>query len=111
MGVWEETVMAAAPGAFDRRDGRLYIEDCPLAELAERYGTPLHVISEAALRERAREFQRAFGAAWSHGPVTLLPAVKANYAVTGSSPRRAAAPTSSARGSWRSPCAPASRRR
>ncbi|HEX6666354.1 MAG TPA: hypothetical protein VF081_07155 [Solirubrobacterales bacterium] len=81
MGVWEETVMAAAPGAFDRRDGRLYIEDCPIEELAERYGTPLHVISEAALRARAREFQAAFGSAWSHGPVTLLPAVKANYAV------------------------------
>ncbi|HEX5608908.1 MAG TPA: alanine racemase [Solirubrobacterales bacterium] len=81
MSVWEETVMAAAPGAFDRREGHLYVEECPVEELAERYGTPLHVISETALRERAREFQSAFGDAWSHGPVTLLPAVKANYAV------------------------------
>ncbi len=81
MGVWEDTVMVAAPGGFGRRGGRLAVEGCLLAELAERYGTPLYVISEAALRERAREFQRCFGDAWPHGPVTLLPAVKANYAV------------------------------
>jgi diaminopimelate decarboxylase len=81
MGDWEDTVMAAAPGAFDRRDGSLYVEDCSVTSLAEQYGTPLYVISEAALRNRAREFQSAFGDAWTHGDVTLLPAVKANYVV------------------------------
>lgn len=81
MGVWDDTVMAAAPGGFGRVDGRLAVEDCLLAELAERYGTPLYVISEAALRERAREFRRCFGDAWPHGPVNVLPAVKANYAI------------------------------
>lgn len=81
MGHWEDTVMAAAPGAFDRRDGSLYVEDCSVTSLAEQYGTPLYVISEAALRNRAREFQNAFGGAWTHGAVTILPAIKANYIV------------------------------
>jgi len=81
MGVWEDQVMAAAPGAFDRRDGRLFVEDCAIEDLAKRYGTPLSVISETALRSRARELQQVFDAAWPHGPVTVLAAVKANYAV------------------------------
>ena len=33
---------------FHYRDGQLYCEDVPVAELAEQYGTPLYVYSQAA---------------------------------------------------------------
>ena len=39
--------------------GVLELEGLPVTELAERFGTPLVVYSEPALRERARMFQRA----------------------------------------------------
>ena len=32
---------------FHYRDGQLYCEDIPVAELAEEYGTPLYVYSQA----------------------------------------------------------------
>jgi diaminopimelate decarboxylase len=75
MSEWDET------GVFARRGGTLHAEDCPIPELAARYGTPLYVVSERALRSRAREMHRAFAAEWHHGEVTVLPAIKANYAV------------------------------
>ena len=31
------------------RDGRLYIEECDTVELANRFGTPLFVVSETKL--------------------------------------------------------------
>jgi diaminopimelate decarboxylase len=61
------------------RDGRLRIEACDVGSLAERFGTPLYVVSEDQLRRRARAFTAAFGAAWPHGPVRVLPSIKANY--------------------------------
>ncbi len=65
-------------GMLNREDGRLTIEGHLVEDLAERYGSPLFVVSEPALRARAREFQRAFGAAWPDGPVVVMPAIKAN---------------------------------
>ncbi|MGZ4401136.1 MAG: hypothetical protein ACXVYM_09725, partial [Gaiellaceae bacterium] len=59
------------------RGGELYLEECSLAELARRFGTPLHVVSQERLRRRAREFVQAFGEAWSDGPVQVLPSLKA----------------------------------
>jgi diaminopimelate decarboxylase len=63
------------------RAGRLRIEGCDAIELADRFGTPLYVVSEDQLRRRARAFAAAFGAAWPHGPVRVLPSIKANYAL------------------------------
>ena len=63
------------------RDGELYLEDCSLAELARRFGTPLNVISQARLQRRARELVREFGDAWSEGPVQVLPSLKANFSL------------------------------
>ncbi|BFM18090.1 hypothetical protein R50073_42730 [Maricurvus nonylphenolicus] len=60
-------------------NGQLKIEDCVASELAEKFGTPLYVISESQLRENARGFQRAFGDRWPEGEVNILPAIKANY--------------------------------
>ena len=34
---------------FHYRDGQLYCEDVPAAELAERFGTPLYVYSQASI--------------------------------------------------------------
>ena len=59
-------------------DGRLRVEECDAHALAERHGTPLHVVSEDQLRRNVRRIAAAFAAAWPHGPVRLLPAIKAN---------------------------------
>ncbi len=59
--------------------GRLQIEGCDAAALAERFGTPLSVISEDHLRRNARRFARALRAAWPEGPSRALPSIKANY--------------------------------
>lgn len=58
------------------RDGVLHIEGSSTVDLAETYGTPLFVFSEAQIRENLRRFREAF-ASWP-GPVDVLPAMKAN---------------------------------
>ncbi len=50
------------PG-FAYRDGQLYIEDVPAAQLASRYGTPLFVYSQGAMIGRLAEIQTAFAEA------------------------------------------------
>jgi diaminopimelate decarboxylase len=60
------------------RGGRLFVEERDTIELAERFGTPLFVVSETQLRDNVRRFRRAFEAVWDDGPVDVLPAFKAN---------------------------------
>ena len=57
-------------------DGVLWIEDRAAPELAEEYGTPLYVTSEAQIRANVRRLRDAFEARWPR--VTLLYATKAN---------------------------------
>src|SRR6476659_1760800 len=45
---------------FHYRDGQLYCEEIPVAELADRFGTPLYLYSQAALLDRLKELQTAF---------------------------------------------------
>ncbi len=45
--------------AFDYRDGQLFAEDVPVAELAACYGTPLYVYSRAHLRRQYRALAEA----------------------------------------------------
>lgn len=45
---------------FTYRDAQLHCEDLPVAELAERFGTPLFVYSAAALTGRLKALQAAF---------------------------------------------------
>lgn len=45
---------------LERRQGRLFLEDCDLAALAERYGTPCYVYSRAAIENAYRAFDEAF---------------------------------------------------
>lgn len=40
--------------------GHLVIGGCDAVKLAQDYGTPLYVLDEAALRQRAREYRQAF---------------------------------------------------
>jgi len=45
---------------FTYRQGRLYAEDVPVADLARRYGTPLYVYSAGTLRRHYRKLASAF---------------------------------------------------
>lgn len=63
------------------RDDRLYMEDVNLTEVADRFGTPLYVISEHQLRCNARATVAAFSDRWSEGSVLVMPSIKANFAL------------------------------
>lgn len=56
------------------QNGSLHLEDVSLADLAERYGTPLYVYSRAAMEASYRAFDNAFG----NHPHRVCYAVKAN---------------------------------
>lgn len=64
------------PAPYVRSPEGLALGQLPLADLAERFGTPLYVTSEDRVRERARSVQTAFRARWPD--YRLLYAVKAN---------------------------------
>lgn len=59
---------------FEYRNGRLFAEDVPVAEIAARHGTPCYVYSRATLTRHYRVFDDAFGA----HPHLVCYAVKAN---------------------------------
>ena len=47
---------------FQYQNGTLLAEQAPLAELAQRFGTPLYVYSRAALEKNYHAFDEAFAA-------------------------------------------------
>jgi diaminopimelate decarboxylase len=59
---------------MEYRDQTLYSEDIPLADIARREGTPCYVYSSAAILERFRAYDKAFGPV----PHRICYAVKAN---------------------------------
>jgi diaminopimelate decarboxylase len=59
---------------FQYRGDRLYVEDLPLARVAEAYGTPCYVYSRATLERHWRAFDEAFAGR----PHLICYAVKAN---------------------------------
>ena len=59
---------------FQYQDHRLYAEEVPVANIAERFGTPCYVYSRATLERHWRAFDTAFG----HHPHLICFAVKAN---------------------------------
>lgn len=59
---------------FSYRDGELFAEELPVAQLAERFGTPLYLYSRDALETHYRAFDDAFG----EHPHRVCYAVKAN---------------------------------
>ena len=73
------TITSRPPGfSYESRsrheEPSLYCEDLALADLAERFGTPLYVYSEAAIRARVSAFQQAF----RNVPHSICYSVKAN---------------------------------
>jgi diaminopimelate decarboxylase len=61
-------------------EGELMIEGIRVSELVAHHGTPLHVISEARLRENYRAIRDAFARRWD-GDVEVCYAIKANPAL------------------------------
>ena len=45
---------------FHYRDGQLYCEEIPVAELADQFGTPLYVYSQKAILETLEALRNAF---------------------------------------------------
>ena len=70
-----------AKPAIRIESGRLMVESLAATELAERFGTPLYVTSDAQLRANVRAWQHALDAAWSHGPTRVLVSLKANPSI------------------------------
>jgi diaminopimelate decarboxylase len=64
--------------ALSVRDGHLFVEGCDAVDLADRFGTPIYVLSEDQLRRNARRIAGAFSSRWSEGEVRVLPSIKAN---------------------------------
>src|SRR5205807_906719 len=63
------------------REGRLFVEDCDAVELARRFGTPVHVISEDQLRRNATAVKS--GARITLDSVAELDLVRAAAAASG----------------------------
>ncbi len=59
---------------FNYRDGQLFAEDVPVADIATRFGTPAYVYSRATLERH----YRAYDDALAHRPHLVCYAVKAN---------------------------------
>ena len=59
---------------FQYKNEQLYVEDLPVKQLAEEFGTPLYVYSQSALTEAFENYQTAFAAL---SPLVCY-AVKAN---------------------------------
>ncbi|MCK6555615.1 alanine racemase [Candidatus Binatia bacterium] len=71
----------AASRCLSVRDGHLCVDDLRAADLVERFGSPLFVLSETQLRENYRRYRDALAAGWPDGPVDVLPAFKANLSL------------------------------
>ena len=52
------------PGSSVDPDGELVVGGCRLADLANRWGTPLFVVAEDAARSQVRRFRLALGSHW-----------------------------------------------
>jgi diaminopimelate decarboxylase len=52
------------PGSSVDPDGELVVGGCRLADLANRWGTPLFVVAEDAIRAQVRRFRLALGSHW-----------------------------------------------
>jgi diaminopimelate decarboxylase len=59
------------PGSITDDDGMLIIGGCRADDLAAEFGTPVLVVAEEALRERAREYVRELTSRWSDSRVVF----------------------------------------
>jgi len=61
----EELIGLFPVGARLDPDGTLVVGGCRLDDVAEQFGTPAIVVSESALRQRARDYLSAFRSRWA----------------------------------------------
>ena len=59
------------PGSRLDGDGALTVGGCRLDDVAEKFGTPAIVVSENALRQRARDYLAAFRSRWPRADVAF----------------------------------------
>lgn len=59
------------PGTQQDADGTLMVGGCRLDAIAEQFGTPAIVVSEEALRQRARDYLKAFRSRWPRSDVAF----------------------------------------
>jgi diaminopimelate decarboxylase len=59
------------PGSAVAADGTLTVAGCRADELAAEFGTPVLVVAEAALRDRAREYRTKLAARWPNSRVVF----------------------------------------
>jgi diaminopimelate decarboxylase len=52
------------PGSSTDPDGELVVAGCRLADLAARWGTPLYVVADDAVRAQVRRYRQALGSHW-----------------------------------------------
>ena len=69
----EELIGLFPPGSRLEGDGTLIVGGCRLDEVAEKFGTPAIVVSEDALRQRARDYLAAFRDRWPRCDVACPP--------------------------------------
>ena len=67
----EELIGLFPPGTRPDGDGTLTVGGCRLDDVAARFGTPAIVVSEDALRQRARDYLAAFRSRWPHCDVAF----------------------------------------
>ena len=95
------------------RDGHLWIEGCDTVELARRFGTPVHVVSEDQLRRNVRRIGAAFTAPGLRATFGSCRRSRptSRWRSGGSSPKREPGATRSVPASWRRRCGAVFRRR
>jgi diaminopimelate decarboxylase len=59
------------PGTVEDTDGMLMVGGCRLDDLAREYGTPVMVVAEGALRQRARAYRERLAARWADSRVVF----------------------------------------
>ena len=59
------------PGSALDADGMLMVGGCRADDLALEFGTPVLVVAERALRERAREYRSDLAARWPRSRVVF----------------------------------------
>ena len=59
------------PSSSVDESGALVIDGVPALDVAEEFGTPVLVVSETALRARAREYAGEFATRWPNSRVVF----------------------------------------
>lgn len=67
----EDLIGLFPPGTRTDEDGTLMVDGCRLDVIAEEFGTPAIVVSETALRQRARDYLAAFRDRWPRSDVAF----------------------------------------